>query len=252
MYLREELNKSMNESFSKKIIAVIPAYNEEGKIGKTVSKIPSKWIHEIVVVNDGSDDETEKEARDAGAAVLNQPRNLGVGAAIRSGIQYAIEKEYDIVVIMGGDDQDNPSEVVRILRPILFDEFDFVQGSRYMAGGNMVNIPLFRRVTTGFYSWIFKIFTSYSITDGTNGFRAFRTSIFENNAININQNWLDKYELEPYLLYKTIKLGYRVTEAPVTKRYPKGEKLGYTKMIPIVSWWSILRPLIFLRLGIKR
>ncbi len=242
----------MNESFSEKIAAVIPAYNEENKIGKTVSRIPSEWINEIVVINDGSNDKTEKEAYEAGAIVLNQPQNLGVGAAIRRGIEYAIEKGYDIVVIMGGDNQDNPSELGRILRPILYDGFDFVQGSRYMLGGNIVNVPLFRRVTTYLYSWLFKILTGYPITDGTNGFRAFRTSIFKNEDININQKWLNKYELEPYLLYKAIKLGFKVTEAPVTKSYPKEKKIGYTKMIPIVSWWSILRPIIYLRFSIKR
>lgn len=242
----------MSESFEDKIFVVLPAYNEEGKIGKMISNMSSEWVHEIVVVNDGSTDNTEKESRDAGAALINQPRNMGVGAAIRSGIKYALEKGCDIVVVMGGDDQDNISEIGRLLRPILFDEFDFVQGSRYMAGGMRINIPLFRRFSTGLFSWIFKILTRYPITDGTNGYRAFRTSIFKNENINLDQDWLNKYELEPYLLYKTIKSGFRVTEAPVTKRYPKDKKIGYTKMIPIVSWWSILRPLLFLRLGIKK
>ncbi len=242
----------MTESFKDKILVVLPAYNEEGKIGKMISNMSSEWIHEVVVVNDGSTDNTEKESGDAGATLINQPRNMGVGAAIRAGIKYALEKRYDIVVVMGGDDQDNISEIGRLLRPILYDEFDFVQGSRYMAGGMKVNIPLFRRFSTGLFSWIFKKLTRYPITDGTNGYRAFRTSIFENENINLDQDWLNNYELEPYLLYKTIKSGFRVTEAPVTKRYPKDRKVGYTKMIPIVSWWSILRPLIFLRFGIKK
>jgi dolichol-phosphate mannosyltransferase len=242
----------MTESFKDKILVVLPAYNEEGKIGKMISNMSSEWIHEVVVVNDGSTDNTEKESRDAGATLINQPRNMGVGAAIRAGIKYALEKRYDIVVVMGGDDQDNISEIGRLLRPILYDEFDFVQGSRYMAGGMKVNIPLFRRFSTGLFSWIFKKLTRYPITDGTNGYRAFHTSIFENENINLDQDWLNNYELEPYLLYKTIKSGFRVTEAPVTKRYPKDRKVGYTKMIPIVSWWSILRPLIFLRFGIKK
>ena len=242
----------MSESFEDKILVVLPAYNEEGKIGRMVSNMSSEWVHEVVVVNDGSTDNTEKESGDAGATLINQPQNMGVGAAIRAGIKYALEKRYDIVVVMGGDDQDNISEIGRLLRPILYDEFDFVQGSRYMAGGMKVNIPLFRRFSTGLFSWIFKKLTRYPITDGTNGYRAFRTSIFENENINLDQDWLNNYELEPYLLYKTIKSGFRVTEAPVTKRYPKDRKVGYTKMIPIVSWWSILRPLIFLRFGIKK
>lgn len=67
----------------------------------------------------------------------------------------------------------------------------------------------------------------------------------------MDQAWLDKYELEPYLMFKAIKLGYKFKEAAVTKIYP-AKKLGYTKMKPIIGWWSILRPLVFLGLGIKK
>lgn len=242
----------MSESFEEKIMVVLPTYNEEGKIGKVISKMPSKWVHEVAVVNDGSNDNTEKESIEAGVKLINHPKNLGVGAAICTGIKYAIEKGYDIVVVMGGDDQDNPSEIGRLLRPILFDEFDLVQGSRYMAGGIRVNMPLFRKLTTSLFSWMFRKLTGYPLTDGTNGYRAFRTTIFKNKNVNLDQDWLNKYELEPYLLYKIIESGFRVTEAPVTKRYPKNREVGYSKMIPILSWWSILRPLIFLRLGIKK
>jgi dolichol-phosphate mannosyltransferase len=69
--------------------------------------------------------------------------------------------------------------------------------------------------------------------------------------MNIRQDWLDKYELEPYLFYKTIKLNYKVTEAPVTKFYP-ANKIGYTKMKPFLDWWRISRPLLYLWLGFKR
>lgn len=242
----------MNESFEDRILVVLPAYNEEGKIGRMISKMPSAWVHETVVVNDGSTDNTENESREAGATVINHPGNMGVGAAIRSGIKYALKRKYDIVVVMGGDDQDNVSEIGRLLRPILFDKFYFVQGSRYMAGGAIINIPRYRRYSTALFSWIFRKLTGYPITDGTNGYRAFRTSIFKDKNIDLDQDWLNKYELEPYILYNAIKSGFQVTEAPVTKRYPKDRKLGYTKMVPIVSWWSILRPLIFLRMGIKK
>ncbi|MFB0564263.1 MAG: glycosyltransferase, partial [Candidatus Aminicenantaceae bacterium] len=81
----------MPENFDEKILVVLPAYNEEGKIGRVISKIPSEWIQDVVVVNDGSSDNTEKESTDAGATIINQPKNIGVGAAIRAGIKYAVE-----------------------------------------------------------------------------------------------------------------------------------------------------------------
>lgn len=236
-----------------KIIAVIPAYNEEGKIGTVVSGIlKQNLVDTVMVVDDGSKDRTKEEAESAGAKVIKQEKNMGVGAAIRSGLDYAKQNKYTIVVVMGGDDQDNAGEMHRVLSPILNDHFVFVQGSRYMPGGMRVNIPLFRRVTTGIFSILLRTLVSYPVTDGTNGYRAFRVSILDHPSINIHQDWLNKYELEPYLFYKTIEAGMNVTEAPVTKRYPANKKAGYTKMIPFVSWWSILRPLIYLKLGIAK
>lgn len=237
-----------------KIIAVIPAYREKGKIGRVVGRIKQEspeFVDEILVVDDASNDMTGKEAEDAGAIVIRHSKNKGAGAAIRTGIDYALEKKYDIAVVLGGDDQDNPSQIKRLIYPIIHDHFDFVQGSRYLAGGERVNIPLFRWITTGFYSFIFKIVVRFPVSDGTNGFRAFRLSIFENKNINIWQGWLNKYQLEPYLYYKVIEENFKITEAPVTKSYPNG-KVGYTKMVILKDWWGIFSPLIYLKLGIKK
>lgn len=232
-----------------RVMALIPAYNEEGKIGLVVKRIPHSLVQTIVVVNDGSHDGTEAEARLAGAYVLNLRRNQGVGSAIREGLRYGLEHGFDVAVIMGGDDQDNPEEMVRLLR-YTEEGYDFVQGSRYLPGGETVNIPWFRWLTTGFYSLLFKVLIQFPVTDGTNGFRAIRLSILRDPRIRWEQPWLNTYELEPYLYYQAIARGFRVIEAPVTKRYPKG-KQGFTKMIPILDWWRILRPILFLRLGIK-
>lgn len=237
-----------------KILIIIPALNEAGKISVVISRIKkeaSESIDEILVVNDGSVDSTSREAKDKGATVISHDSNKGVGATMRTGIEYALKNRYDIVVMIGADNQDSPEEIKRLLHPILYDHFDFVQGSRYMAGGGKVNMPLFRFVTTLMYSFLLKIITGFPVSDGTNGFRAFRLNILKDNRINLWQAWLDRYELEPYLFYKVIEYNFRVKEMPVTKYYPR-EKIGYTKMVPIVSWWSILRPLILLKLGIKK
>ncbi|MBN1913982.1 MAG: glycosyltransferase family 2 protein [Candidatus Omnitrophica bacterium] len=244
----------MYSSRKEKIIAVIPAYKEEGKIGLVAARIKKeaeRWIDEILVVDDGSKDNTAKEAEGCGATVLRHTKNMGAGAAIRTGIDYALKNKYDIVVVMGGDNQDNPGEIKRVVYPIVHDHFDFVQGSRYMAGGERVNIPLFRWITTGIYSLIFKIILRFPVSDGTNGFRAFRLDIFRNKNINLWQDWLNHYELEPYLFYKAIEYNFKVTEAPVTKSYPV-DNVGYTKMIPFLDWWSILKPLFFLKLKIRK
>jgi len=226
-----------------RIIAIIPAKDEEQKIGLVVSGILNHakgLVDEVIVIDDGSCDNTASIAKKNGATVIAHPINMGVGAAIRTGIVYAIQKNYDICVVMGGDAQDDPREINRVLSPIVNNGYDFVQGSRFH--GAVVNFPIFRKITTYLFSLFFKIVAGVRITDASNGYRAFRTIIASDQRINLHQEWLNRYELEPYLFLQTIKRGYKVTEVPVTKTYFK--ELGYSKMKPIVSWWHILKPLI--------
>ncbi|MBA3051717.1 glycosyltransferase family 2 protein [bacterium] len=238
----------------KKIIVILPAYNEQGKISNVVRKVKTQIaagiVDECLVVNDGSTDATAAEAEKEGATLISK-ENAGVGSAIRSGLGYASDKNYDIAVIMAGDDQDDPSEIRGVVSPIAEGNRDFVQGSRRIDGGRVVNMPLFRSVTTKIYSYIFKFTTGFPCTDGTNGFRAIKLSVLKNKKINLAQKWLDTYELEPYLFYKVVALGYNVSEAPVTKRYHKGI-VGYTKMVPVKDWWNILKPLVYLKIGLKK
>jgi dolichol-phosphate mannosyltransferase len=231
-------------------LCVIPAFNEAGKIGTLVKRFPDGVVTQVLVVDDGSTDGTADEARAAGALVITQPQNRGVGAAIRTGIDHAVDNGYDVVVVMGGDDQDDPNEIPIVLDPVVNGDADFVQGSRRLEGRRTIDMPFFRRVTTKGYSVIFRLATGFRSTDATNGFRAFRTDIARDPRVNLDQDWLDTYELEPYLLYQSIRCDYRVREAPVTKRYHLD--LGYTKMRAGRDWWRILRPIIFLRLGLRR
>ena len=231
-------------------LCVLPAFNEAGKIGTLVGRFPDGIVTQVLVVDDGSDDGTADEARAAGAEVITQPQNRGVGAAIRTGIEHALANGYDVVVVMGGDDQDDPHEIPIVLGPVERGEADFVQGSRRLEGRRTIDMPFLRRVMTKGYSLVFRLATGFRSTDATNGFRAFRADIARDPRVNLDQDWLDTYELEPYLLFQSIRCGYRVREAPVTKRYHLD--LGYTKMKPGRDWWRILRPIIFLRLGLRK
>jgi hypothetical protein len=102
---------------------------------------------------------------------------------------------------------------------------------------------------TRLYPLLFRLASGYPSTDGTNGFRAFRLALLDDPRIRLDQDWLDRYELEPYLLYQAVRCGYRVREAPVTVRY---HDRGTTKMHPLSDGWRILRPLVFLRFGLRR
>jgi dolichol-phosphate mannosyltransferase len=232
-----------------RVVCVIPALNEQGKIGRLLGRFRPDLVEQVVVVDDGSSDGTAEEARAGGAHVISHPRRRGVGAAIRTGFDHALEQGFDVVVVMGGDDQDDPAEIAVLLDPLERDLADFVQGSRRLHGRRTVDMPLFRLVTTKVYSLLFRVLTGFRSTDATNGFRAVSTAVLRDERIRLHQEWLDTYELEPYLLYQAIRYDWRVHEAPVTKRYDRD--LGYSKMLPGRDWWRLLRPIIFLRLGLR-
>jgi len=234
----------------KSIQIILPAWNEAGKIGRTVVRMPRPLVDEVVVVDDGSRDGTAEEAERAGATVLRHATNRGVGAAIRTGIERAQARGVALTGIMAGDDQDDPAELTQLVRAVVDEGCDFVQGSRYLPGGRRINHPRSRTVMTWGYSALFSLCVRRRITDATNGFKLFRTEICRDLAL--GQAWLDRYELEPYLLYQAIRRGYRVCEVAVTKFYPRDRQVGYTKMRAWRDWWRISRPMLLLTLGLRR
>lgn len=234
----------------RRVAVVVPAWNEGGKIGDVVRKVPRRWAACVIVVDDCSADGTADEARAAGAdVVIRHERNRGVGAAIRTGLLEAKRLGYEVAAILSGDDQHVPAELPRLLAPVFAGEADLAQGSRWLPGGATPGIPPDRRWLTRLYPLLFRAASGFAITDGTNGMRAFRLALLDDPRIRLGQDWLDRYELEPYLLCQAVRAGYRVCEAPVTVCY---HSRGTTKMKLLSDGWRILRPLVFLRLGLRR
>lgn len=234
-------------------IAIIVTYNESSRIAGVLERFPEGVVDEVVVVNDGSTDDTPRVIERYGVARIDHPRKRGVGAAIKSGVRYAIDNGYDVAVVLAGNGKDDPREIPRLLDPVIRGGYDYVQGSRYLHGGKAENLPLFRRLMVPLHAFLFRALTGFPGTDALNGFRSFRLGIFKDSGINIWQDWLDRYEYETYVHYLVIKRGYRVKEVPVSKIYPppkKGQK--YTHIRPVIDWWICLRPLILLPLGLKK
>ncbi len=233
------------------------AYNELTKLENAIQRFlnaPVRDAVDYVVIDDGSTDGTTamiNSFKEQGVSAVRHDVRRGVGAAIRTAIHFAKSQGYRTIVIMAGNDKDDPHEIPLLLSPLSDQGFEIVQGSRYVGGERIGgDMPLYRKWATRLHPFLMSILTGVKVTDSTNGFRAMQLSLFDDQEINIDQDWLNAYELEPYILYKAIKHGHRFKEVPVTKIYPPRE-LGYTKMKPISGWWSILRPLILLGLRIR-
>ncbi len=235
-----------------KVIAMAPVLDEERKIGDVVRRTPRPLVDEMLVIDDGSTDRSADVARELGASVVHMGRVAGLGAALRTGFAYAMERGYDVAVVLAGNGKDSPEEIPLLLAPIAEDRADFVQGSRFLkAGANFGSMPLYRRVATRLHPLLFSLAARRWVSESTNGFRAVHRRVLTDPRIDLTQSWLDTYDLEPYLYLQAIRLGYRTAEVPVTKIYPP-RHLGQTKMRPIVDWWSILRPLVYVGLGLRR
>ncbi len=149
-----------------KVSVIIPAYNEEGAIGSTVSRIKELYPeYEIVVVDDGSTDKTREKAKSAGAKVVVHPYNIGNGAAVKTGIRNA---KGDFVVLMDGDGQHAPEDIAKLLK--YAEEYDLVVGARSSASQASVQ----RRIANWLYNRLASYVGKFPIKDLTSGFRVFR------------------------------------------------------------------------------
>ncbi len=156
-----------------RIVAIVPAFNEAGAIGDVVDSIrATSASFDVVVIDDGSVDDTAAIARSHGAAVVTLPYNIGIGGAVQTGFKYALERGYDVAVRLDGDGQHDPAELAKLLGPIERGEADIVTGSRFVDGAGDYRPPLARRIGIIWFARIVSLLTRQRVTDTTSGFQA--------------------------------------------------------------------------------
>ena len=243
-----------------KCLSVVVNYNNGNKLAKTLATKPPEFPMNILIIDDGSTDDSMNIIDKSQYVIIKNKVNSGIGVSIRKACNYALNYNYEIIAMMPGNNKNSIAEVYRLVKPIIENNADYVQGSRFLPGSKRDNTPLFRLIMVKLLAMVLSFITGKRITDCLEGFRAFRLSILNDPDININQNWLNRYGLEIYLFFKvTYGKKYRYKEVPISKIYPKEKKSifnkkgeEYTKIKPIIDWWDILRPIPYLLLGIKK
>ena len=159
-----------------RVLAIVPAYNEAGSIAAVVAEIRrAQPTVDVVVVDDGSIDATAMLAEKAGAIVLRMPFNVGIGGAVQTGYQFALARGYDVAVQVDGDGQHDPSELGKIVAPLIDGEADMAVGTRFR-GERTYRAPLGRRIGIGMFARIVSVMVGHKVTDTTSGFRAVNRS----------------------------------------------------------------------------
>ncbi len=204
--------KTMQKSTRKRTLAIIPCHNEEATIGSVILKT-KRFVNQVLVVDDGSDDETKKIAKEAGATVISHKKNRGKGAAIRTGFQYARENNFDYVVTMDGDGQHNPLEIPALLENVVNNGHDISIGFRV---GNDSEMPMWRRVGKRVLDYTTSMGTGGYVTDSQCGFRAFNKRAYESIAPKLKG---ESFSVESEQLIQAHELGLKVVNTNVTCKY---------------------------------
>jgi glycosyltransferase involved in cell wall biosynthesis len=232
------------EPAERRLLVVIPAYHEAGRIGAVVSRVRREVSGDVLVVNDGSADGTAAEAREAGAIVASHPVNLGYGAALQTGYRYALRHGYDAVLQMDADGQHDPASIAPLLAA-LHSGADVVVGSRFLHASSY-RPPLVRRIGMTLFGAFGSYLAGQRLTDPTSGYQALSRRAL---AFYAHERYPHDYP-DADVLSMVARAGLRLVEVPVRMlESPDGKSMhaGLLKPLYYVFRMSLALALVPLR-----
>ena len=196
-------------------LACIPAFNEEKPIVDVIKK-SLKYVDKVIVCDDGSSDSTSEQAKNAGAIVIKNEKNMGKGNAMKSLFKYAKDVDADIVITIDGDGQFLPEQIERLIDPILQNNYDVVIGNRFSDDKEM---PSYRKAGNKMLDKITKLAADLPFSDTQSGFRSYSKKAIQ--SINFSTNG---FGVDSEILINAVDKGLKITEVKVTVIYNTGEK----------------------------
>lgn len=233
-----------------RVAIIIPCFNEQDSVLNLFNEInklnfPEHIIIKPIFINDCSSDDTKKILIQNNIHHLNLPVNLGIGGAVQTGFKYALRNKFDIAVQMDGDGQHPPSELEKVILPIINNEADVVIGSRYLLKEGFQSSQL-RRVGINYFRWFNKKLVGVTVNDSTSGYRA-----LNKKALQIVCNYYpDEYpEPETIILYALNNL--KIQEVPVIMRERQGGESSIKTYKTIYYMFKVTLGIIFLYIRLK-
>jgi len=200
-----------------KVVVVMPAYNAAKTLHMTYADLPRELVDLVILVDDGSSDETAQIARDMGLELFVHNRNYGYGANQKTCYREALKAGADIVVMVHPDYQYDPTLLPEIVRPIQEGRADAVLGSRLMGTSPMKQgMPWWKYVSNRSLTWAENVTFGLKLSEYHTGYRAFRREVLE--SVNLETN-SDKFIFDQEIMAQMVALGMRITEVPVPTRY---------------------------------
>ena len=217
-------------------VAIVPALNEEATISGVIDELRAFDAGlDVVVVDDGSIDRTAEVAAAKGARVLRLPFNLGIGGAVQTGFRYAFENGYDLAVRVDGDGQHDPSELARVIEPVLRGDADIAVGSRFAGGASGYRSSRTRRIGIRILAGVVSRIVGERVTDTTSGFQALNR---DGIALFAHDYPHDYPEVEATVMVFRHRL--RLREVPVSMRERGGGRSSITTLRSIYYMAKVL------------
>lgn len=217
----------------KKILVIVPAYNESKNISNTLQALSDVKIDvDCLVINDCSTDDTLAILKGLNVKYINLPINLGIGGGMQTGYKYAFRNGYDVAIQMDGDGQHLPEYIKDLLEPILNNESDLVVGSRFLNKEGFQSSRM-RRAGINFLSFLIRLCCGINIKDVTSGFRAANRRVIELFATDYAQDYP-----EPESLVTCAISGIRISEVPVIMAERRG---GTSSITTIKSLYYMIK-----------